>query len=116
MRKLFYLSTCDTCKKIIKEINTSEVELQDIKANHITKRELEQVEKILPGYENLFNKRARKYKEQKLSEKELSQSELKELILKEYTFLKRPLLIYDNIVIAGNSKDSKHKLQNLLNE
>ncbi len=37
MKKIYYLSTCDTCKRILNEIEApAEFELQDIKTDAIT--------------------------------------------------------------------------------
>ena len=42
MQKIYHLSTCDTCKRIIKELAPSNVFLfQDIKHHHIDPKQLE---------------------------------------------------------------------------
>ena len=51
----------------------------------------------------LFSKRARKYKELDLKNRKLSDSEIRQLILSEYTFLKRPILLFDGKIFTGNS-------------
>jgi arsenate reductase len=51
----------------------------------------------------LFSKRARKYKELGLKNRKLSDSEIRQLILSEYTFLKRPVLLFDGQIFIGNS-------------
>ena len=63
MKKIYYLSTCDTCKRILKEFNlSSEFIKQDIKINPITESELEEFFQFTKSYEGLINKRARMYK------------------------------------------------------
>ena len=105
MKKLFYLSTCDTCKRIIKELELpSDVVLQDIKTEAMTAEQVEQMKALSVSYESLFSKRARMYKELGLKDKTLSEDDYKNYILEHYTFLKRPVLIYNNLIFVGNSK------------
>jgi|TARA_B110001454_G_C12331942_1_gene272265 arsenate reductase len=105
MKKLYYLSTCDTCKRIIKELNLpSDVVLQDIKSNPITVVQLEQMYNLSESYEALFSKRARLYKEKDLKNASLTENDYKKYILEHYTFLKRPVLIFNDQIFIGNSK------------
>ena len=43
MKKIYYLSTCDTCKRIINELNLKNLgfDMQDIKVKHINESELD---------------------------------------------------------------------------
>jgi len=113
MKKLFYLSTCDTCKRIIKEVglNEKEFEFQDIKQSQISSTELELVRSHVKSYEELFNKRARKYASEGLKEKKFTDIEWKTLILNEYTFLKRPVVVLNEEVFVGNSKKTVEALK-----
>lgn len=105
MKKYIYLSSCDTCKRIQKELNLpAEVELQDIKKNPITEEQLAMLYSQVGSYEGLINNRARKFKELGLSPKEVSEEKRKELLLSDYTFLKRPVLIWDDKLFVGNTK------------
>ena len=105
MKKIYHLSTCDTCKRILKELQPlDQVELQDIKSESITGSQLEQMHELAGTYESLFSKRARLYREKGLHEKQLSESDYKNLILEHYTFLKRPVILIDNQIFIGNSK------------
>jgi arsenate reductase (glutaredoxin) len=114
MRKIYYLSTCDTCKKILKILNTENVELIDIKYNTITEEELDSAAQISGSYESLFNKRAQKLKILKSEEKPVSEADFRKFILSDYTFMKRPLAFIGNQVIAGNDKDTVMKFIQLL--
>ena len=115
MRKIYYLSTCSTCKRIIKELNLdNSFELQDIKANKITNQQIEEMHKLSGSYDNLFSKRAMKYKSLGLKEKNLNESDIKDLILKEYTFLKRPVIILNDKIFIGNSKKVVEAISNEL--
>jgi len=106
MKKIFYLSTCDTCKRIIDELDLKKkgFEFQDIKTEKITAAQLDEMKKKTGSYEALFSKIARKYKELKLNEKKLTEAEMKKLILEEYTFLKRPVIFINDKLFVGNSK------------
>lgn len=104
MKKIYYLKTCDTCKRILKTINNIEqFDLQEIKSNPLTEKNLEQLYKLAKSYEALFNKRAQLYKERDLKNKQLNETHYKQLLLEHYTFLARPVIIYDNDVFIGNS-------------
>ena len=105
MKKIYYLKTCDTCKRIMQELNLSEnVIIQDIKSEPITANQLDEMHQLSSSYESLFSKRARLYKERDLKNKTLLEEDYKNLILEHYTFLKRPVLIYNNQIFIGNSK------------
>ncbi|EAR03013.1 arsenate reductase family protein [Maribacter sp. HTCC2170] len=105
MNKIYHLSTCDTCKRILKELQPLEgFQLQDIKTEAITKIQLEEMHKLSGSYESLFSKRARLYKEKGLAAKELMETDYKELILEHYTFLKRPVVLFNDQIFVGNSK------------
>ena len=105
MRKIFFLSTCDTCKRILKEVSSeSHCTSQDIKSVMYTAEELDEIKQLSGSYETLLNKRARKYKEQNIKEQSLSDDEYRAVILSDYTFLKRPLFVYDDKVFVGNAK------------
>lgn len=105
MKKIYYLSTCNTCTRIISELHLPEgFELQDIKTEPITKSQIEQMRELTDSYESLFSKRARLYKELGLKEKYLSEDDYKNYILEHYTFLKRPVIIVNDSIFIGNSK------------
>lgn len=105
MKKIYHLSTCDTCQRIIKELQPLDgFSLQNIKTENITSEQLEEMQKLAESYEALFSKRARLYKERNLKEKSLTEDDYKELILEHYTFLKRPVIINSDQIFIGNSK------------
>ncbi len=117
VKKIYHLSTCDTCKRILKELNpSSDFVLQDIKSEAITQSQLEEMKSLSGTYESLFSKRARLYKERDLKNKTLSENDYKDLILEHYTFLKRPVIIYDNQIFIGNSKKVVEAANKQINE
>ena len=89
MKKVYHLSTCDTCKRIIKELGIgAEFTLQDIKTEKITETQIDEMMSLAGSYEALFSRVARKYKERGLKNMALSEADYRSLILEEYTFLK----------------------------
>jgi arsenate reductase len=106
MNKIYYLSTCDTCKRIISELELKEkgFVFQDIKTEKITSAQLEEMKNAVGSYEALFSRIARKYKELALGEKSLTENDYNKFILEEYTFLKRPVIFIGKKVFVGNSK------------
>ncbi|SEK71198.1 arsenate reductase [Aquimarina amphilecti] len=105
MKKIYHLSTCDTCKRILNELNpSSDFVLQDIKAEAIKPDQLEEMKSLAGSYESLFSKRARLYKERDLKNRNLIEDDYKNLILEHYTFLKRPVMLLDDQIFIGNSK------------
>ena len=117
MNKVFYLSTCDTCKKILQQLNLPEdLKLQDIKKEHISEEELEYIYDQTKSYELLLNKRAQKYRAEGLKDENLSEEEIKSYILSHYTFLKRPVFIYNEKIFIGNDKQTVNALKSFFNE
>ena len=104
MKKIYYLKTCDTCRRILKEMDITGYILQEIKTNPITVLQLEELYKLTKSYEVLFSKRAKKYKEMNLKDQILTEKDYRQLILDEYTFLKRPVTLNKNEVFVGNTK------------
>ena len=104
MKKIYYLSTCSTCSRIINElgIKDKKFEMQDIKTEQITEKQLDEMAAMSGSYESLFSRVALKYKT--LEVKPSKEKEYKKLILEEYTFLKRPIIIVDKKIFVGNSK------------
>ncbi len=105
MKKIYHLSSCSTCQRIIKEINPNDdVILQDIKTEAISENQLEHMKTLAGNYEALFSKRAQLYRKLGLHEQTLSENQYKDLILEQYTFLKRPVMIINDQIFIGNSK------------
>ena len=112
MKKVYFLQTCDTCRRILKEVKLDGFERQEIKTNAITVAQLEEMHKLSKSYEALFNKRAKLYTEMNLKNQQLTEQDYRQYILDEYTFLKRPVFIVDNEIFIGNSKKVVEVLKN----
>lgn len=104
MKKVYFLQTCDTCRRILKEVNVEGFEKQEIKLQPITVAQLEEMREMTDSYESLFNKRAKLYKEMDLKNQNVTEADFKQYILDEYTFLKRPVFIVEDEIFIGNSK------------
>lgn len=105
MKKIYHLSTCSTCQRILKELEPLDgFTLQDIKTEPITAAQLEEMSKLTDSYVSLFSKRAMLFKQRGLHEQTLSEENYKSLILEQYTFLKRPVILTDTDIFIGNSK------------
>lgn len=116
MKKIYYLSTCSTCTRIIKELQLgNEFEYQDIKSTKISEAQLEEMAKMIGSFESLFSRKAIKYKALNLKEKVLTENDYKKLILEEYTFLRRPVIIVENVIFVGNAKNTIEEVAKLLN-
>ena len=111
MKKVYFLQTCDTCRRILKEINLDGFEKHEIKANPLTVFQLEEMYSCTNSYEALFNKRAKKYKARGLKNEVITEDDYRQLILEEYTFLKRPVFLVENDIFIGNSKKEIDRLK-----
>ena len=104
MNKIYYLSSCDTCKRILNSLAPiNGIELIDIKTDPITKEQLADLKELAGSFEALFSRRARLYKERALGSKTLSEDDYRDLILEHYTFLKRPVMLINGKIFIGNS-------------
>jgi arsenate reductase len=103
--KIYYLATCDTCRKIIKSLpNADRLTFHDIRQNPITENELEGMHQLSGSYEALFSKKAQLYKSMNLKNQSLSETDYKKYLLEHYTFLSRPVFIIDEKIYIGNGQ------------
>jgi arsenate reductase-like glutaredoxin family protein len=111
MKKVFYLNTCDTCRKIMTPFDLSDWELREIKKEPVTEEELEEMYKKTKSYEALFSKKSTQLKIRGIDAKTLKEKDFKKLLLDHYTFLKRPVFITDDKIFVGNDKKNVEALQ-----
>jgi len=105
--KIYYLASCDTCRKIIKSLpKDHNLVFHDIKQDPITVEELEEMHALSGSYEALFSKKAQLYKSMGLKDKNLTEADFKKYILEHYTFLSRPVFIIDGKIFIGNSQQN----------
>lgn len=116
MKKIYYLKTCDTCKRILKQIkNLNDFELQDIKEEALTAAQLDELKKRTGSYEKLFSKRAKLYKEMGLKDEKLTETDYKRYILEHYTFLARPVILFNDVAFVGNSTKTVEEMVKTVN-
>jgi arsenate reductase len=107
MNKIYYLASCDTCRKIIKSLpKDHDLVFHDIKQNPITIEELEEMYRLSGSYEALFSKKAQLYKSMDLKNKSLTETDYKKYILEHYTFLSRPVFIINEKIYIGNTQQN----------
>lgn len=105
MNKIYFLASCDTCRKIIKALPaTAQLEFHDIRQNPITEAQLDEMYALAGSYEALFSKKAQLYKSMDLKNKNLSEADYKKYLLEHYTFLSRPVFIIGRKIFIGNSQ------------
>lgn len=110
MKRIYHLSSCSTCQRILKEINPSaDVELIDIKVQNIDAETLDWIKSKVGSYEALFSKRAMKFKSMGLNQMQLTEADYRKYMLEEYTFLKRPFMIFGEQVYIGNAAKEVEK-------
>ena len=109
---IYYLASCDTCRKIIKSLpKNHDFKFRDIKQDSITVEELEQMHELSGSYEALFSKKAQLYKSMDLKNKTLlTEDDYKKYILEHYTFLSRPVFIINNKIYIGNTQQNMHQV------
>lgn len=110
MKSVFYLKTCSTCTKILKQFDLSEWQLREIKSEPITAKELEEMYRLAGSYEALFSKKSSQIKLQDIDVKTLQEEDFRNLLLQHYTFLKRPVFLTDREIFIGNDKKNLEKL------
>ena len=107
MDKIYYLASCDTCRKIIKSLPKGvSLEFHDIKQNPISIQELEEMKTLSGSYEALFSKKALLYKSMDLKNKSLTEDDFRKYLLEHYTFLSRPVFIINNKIYIGNTQQN----------
>jgi arsenate reductase len=116
MHKVYHLSSCSTCQKIIRELGLAEkgFDMQDIKQENISAKELDAIKEKVGSYEALFSRRAMKFRGMGLDKLVLTEQDYRQHILEEYTFLKRPVILIGDAVFVGNAKATTAEAAKLL--
>lgn len=115
MNKIYFLASCDTCRKIIKSLpNTDKLTFIDIRQNPISETDLEEMHQLSGSYEALFSKKAQLYKSMDLKNKNLQEADFKKYLLEHYTFLSRPVVLFNNEIFIGNTQPNILKLTKAL--
>jgi arsenate reductase (glutaredoxin) len=97
--QLYWMASCSTCQKakaLLEAHGVTLTLLHDMKASPLPKDTIEQLAKAVGGVEALFSKRAIKYRQLGLNEKTLTDAEMLGYMAEEYTFIKRPVILFDS--------------------
>ncbi|WP_304140469.1 arsenate reductase family protein [Mesoflavibacter zeaxanthinifaciens] len=117
MKNVYFLKTCNTCTRIINELNLSDdFKFQEIKSEPLTAKQVDELAKLAGSYEALFSKRAKLYKEMSLKDQNLTEKDFKHYLLEHYTFLSRPVIVINDKIFVGNSKKTIEAAKEALNE
>lgn len=112
MKKVYYLSSCSTCKRIIKTLNlSSDFELQDLKTNPLTPEDLVMLKTLSGSFGALFSRRAKLFQERQLQNEVLDENRYRSLLLEHYTFLKRPVIVVGEALFIGSAKSTIENLK-----
>lgn len=112
--KIFYLSGCSTCTRIIKENNLQNLEMQDLRKEPLTENQLKELKEKAGSYEKLFSGRSMQVKARGIDLKTLTETDRKKLLLDHYSFLKRPVLLFKDEIFVGSSKSEIERLRKYL--
>lgn len=116
MNKIYYIASCDTCRKIIKTLpKGNNLVFRDIKQNPLTTEELDEMYQLSGSYEALFSKKAQLYKSMNLKDQTLTEDDYKKYILEHYTFLSRPVFVIDGKVFVGGTQQNMLQVMKALN-
>ena len=114
MKKVYFLKTCSTCKRIMSEFDLTDFEQIEIKSKAVSEEELQEMYALSNSYEALFSKKSTQIKERNIEVKSLQEEDFKKLILEDYRFLKRPVFIMNQEIFIGSDKKNIELLRERL--
>ena len=114
MKKVYFLKTCSTCKRIMSEFNLTDFEQREIKSKAVSEEELQEMYALSNSYEALFSKKSTQIKERNVDVKSLQEEDFRRLILEDYRFLKRPVFIINQEIFIGSDKKNVENLRERL--
>ena len=114
MKKVYFLKTCSTCKRIMSEFDLTDFEQREIKSKVVSEEELQEMYALSKSYEALFSKKSTQIKERNIDVKSLQEEDFKKLILEDYRFLKRPVFIINQEIFIGSDKKNIELLREKL--
>lgn len=114
MDTIYYLASCDTCRKIIKSLPANSLTFHDIRQEPLTEEIIDHMKSLSGSYESLFSKKAQLYKSLNLKGKQTSDADYRELLLQHYTFLSRPVFIIADKIYIGNSQKNINEVLSIL--
>lgn len=103
---VYWLPHCSTCQKAVEHLHARHVPIRsfrDLKAQPLSRPEVEDLARKAGGPSALFSRRAMKYRAMGLHEQDLSDDDLLRLMAEEYTFVTRPVIVHGDKATAGFS-------------
>ena len=97
--ELYWLPHCSTCQKaktFLEEKGIRFTLVRDMKAEPLSEAEVQRLVQAVGNEDLLFSKRAMRFRQWGLHDKTLAPNDLLDLMVKEYTFIKRPVVIFSN--------------------
>ena len=114
MKKVYFLKTCSTCKRIMSKFDLTDFEQREIKSKAASEEELQKKNDLSKSYEKLKKKKSTQIKERNIEVKSLQEEDFKKLILEDYRFLKRPVFIINQEIFIGSDKKNIELLREKL--
>ena len=110
---VWYLSTCSTCSRILKDLDFNETNAQliDIKLHPLTDVQLEAMKNAVGSYKALINGRSIQFRTLDKKARDLSEAEAKNLLLEHYAFLKRPVVLIGHDYFVGNANRTVNEIK-----
>lgn len=115
MDRVYFLSTCNTCNRILKELPRNKILQIDIKKQPLSESEIDILGQLVGTYQALFNKQAVLYKKLELKNKLLQESDFRSFLLAHYTFLRRPVFVIGNEIFIGSKPETIARIKEILN-
>lgn len=109
---VWYLSTCDTCRRILEQagIDKSNARLIDIRTNPVSESDIGAFHRVTGSYKALINGRSMQFRNMNKKAKDLNEEEARNLLLQHYSFLKRPVIRIGEDLFVGNSRKNVEAL------
>lgn len=110
---VYWLPHCSTCQKAVAFLEERGVPIRsfrDLKAEPLSRAEVEELARKVGGAEALFSRRAMKYRKMGLHEQQLSDDDLLRLMTEEYTFITRPVIVRGDRATAGFARKRVEEL------
>ncbi len=102
--EFYWLPHCTTCQRAARYLEERGIDIEnrrDLKAQPLSRAEVERLARLVGGPRQLFSKRARAFRAMGLDKRELSDAEMIRLMTEQYTFIKRPVLVIGDRAVAG---------------
>lgn len=106
--KVYYRSTCITCRKTIQKLysNGVKLELHDFFKEKLTKEDIKSLLKMAGlSAADILRRKDKMYKELQFDKKKYTENELIELIAKHPGLLLRPIIVKGGKAVVANKAD-----------